>query len=382
MTRVLRWWRGLSGPTRFRVYSRGALQISILSLVAALVVAAPSLLVATVAILSGIVTVVAVEAYPGLSGWPSDTRHRRWIRVGATAVLLALWVYCVVDSRTAASTDESAQGLVAGGLVVMLWVLAIGSSLRHRWPALAAASAVTAVAFTGLDSDALKYGLILFVVGAFVDTTVRLTLWTLNVVDELEAAKEVEARLRVAEERVRFARDLHDVVGRGFSAIAVKSELAATLVNAGATERAATEMNEVKALAVESMGQMRALVRGYRDIDLESEIAGARSLLAAAGCVLDVAGAPELVPAELHQAAAWIVREGTTNIVKHSTATNATLSLGGAGLALTNNGVSAVQRAQGAGLAGLTERLAAVGATLTTETTSDGFTLVARWENT
>jgi len=201
----------------------------------------------------------------------------------------------------------------------------------------------------------------------------------LRIVDDLEAAKDVGAELRLAEERLRFARDLHDVVGRGFSAIAVKSELAATLLRSGAADRAGTEITEVKALAVESMKEMRQLVRGYRDIDLAGEVAGARSLLSATGCTLLVEGDLDKVPARLHEVAAWVVREGTTNVVKHSSATSATLAFGAVGMSLRNDGVTGATKER-SGLRGLAERLAAYGAGLETATSDGQFVLDVRWE--
>ncbi|MET0447345.1 MAG: histidine kinase, partial [Aeromicrobium sp.] len=215
-------------------------------------------------------------------------------------------------------------------------------------------------------------------IGVFVVGLTHLTLWGLRMVDDIERTKDVEAELQLAEERLRFARDLHDVVGRSFSAIAVKSELAATLSRTGDADRATAEMNEVKAIAVESMEEMRTLVRGYRDIDLEGEVAGARSLLSATGCRLVVEGDPAKVPSHLHEVAAWVVREGTTNIVRHSSATTATLSLGAAGMVLRNDGARG-ETNERSGLLGLAERLAAHGATLDTTASGDEFTLEITW---
>lgn len=207
----------------------------------------------------------------------------------------------------------------------------------------------------------------------------RATVWTVQIVQELERSRQSEADLKVAEERLRFARDLHDVVGRAFSVIAVKSELAATLSRSGDT-RAATEMEEVRALAVSSMEETRAVVRGYRDIDLGSEVAGARALLSAAGCRLAIIGDAAQVPTGLHQAAAWVVREGTTNIVRHSSAASATLMLGPSGMSLRNDGVVGPPAAQ-SGLRGLSERLSAVGAAVTTVARGDEFILDVQWEH-
>ena len=124
---------------------------------------------------------------------------------------------------------------------------------------------------------------------------------------------------------------------------------------------------------------MRALVRGYRDIDLREEVAGARSLLSAVECVLVVEGDPAAVPARYHDVAAWVVREGTTNIVEHSAATSATLILGTAGMSLRNNRPHTTL-GERSGLRGLAERLEPVGATLEAGLDSGEFVLEIHWE--
>ncbi|WP_415847290.1 sensor histidine kinase, partial [Tsukamurella strandjordii] len=152
------------------------------------------------------------------------------------------------------------------------------------------------------------------------------------------------------------------------------------LVRAGAADRAATEMDEVKSLAVTSMEEMRSLVRGYRDVDLAGEVAGARSLLAAAGCRLTVTGSPDDVPTRFHETAAWVVREGTTNIVKHSTASAAELTLRADGLELRNDGAPDAPSGAPSGLAGLAERVHTVGAQLRTTGEAGDFVLAVTWE--
>ena len=84
---------------------------------------------------------------------------------------------------------------------------------------------------------------------------------------EAERAREVETRLAVAEERLRFGRDLHDVLGRNLSVISLKSELAVQLARRGRPE-AVEQMIEVQRIAQESQREVRAVVRGYREADL------------------------------------------------------------------------------------------------------------------
>lgn len=213
--------------------------------------------------------------------------------------------------------------------------------------------------------------------------TMRLSVWSLEVIRELDAARQVSARLAVAEERLRISRDMHDVVGRALSAVAVKSELAAALARRG-DPRAADEMDSVRALAQESQREVRGVVAGYRAADLATELAGARSVLRAAGIRARVVGDVPPLSASQAEALAWVVRESVTNVVRHSEAGECVLRLdvedGTAVLRVTNDGVgdAVVATSGGNGLAGLRERLAAVGGTLDVDRADGRFTLTAR----
>ncbi|MFD3463241.1 sensor histidine kinase [Nocardia fluminea] len=378
--RATAWWHDLSGSAKFRLYSRVTFQAAIVVLVVALAIAADSVWSVLAIVIGGIAAMGAVEAQPDFATVPGVVA-RPWTLPVAAATLIALWVTSgiVVRLATDEATDDGARAVgVSAALLALFSVIPFA---RHKWWILVGLSAATPLVVSAKSLSLGREGAVtLLLTGVFAIVLTRLTAWGLGVVDELERAKGVEAQLQVAEERLRFSRDLHDVVGRGFSAVAVKSELAVALSRSGDTDRAVAEMEEVRTLAVESMGQMRTLVRGYRNIDLRGEVAGARSLLSAAGCELVVEGDAAKVPTAFHEVAAWVVREGTTNIVEHSAATRATLTLGGAGMSLRND------RPQGSigersGLRGLGERLDAVGATLDIVATADEFILEIHWEN-
>ncbi|WNB84666.1 sensor histidine kinase [Cellulomonas sp. ATA003] len=213
----------------------------------------------------------------------------------------------------------------------------------------------------------------------------RLSVWMLGVVWEQERSRTVHARLAVAEERLRFSRDLHDVVGRTLSAIAVKSELAAELARRG-QDGAVDQMTEVRELAQDSLREVRGVVSGLRTPDLAAELAGARSVLRSAGIDTRVIGEDARLPDAVQQAVAWVVREAVTNVVRHAHARRCTIDLDVAGdggdaravLTVTNDGVPAGPAGTpGSGLIGLTERLAQVGGTLATDAGGDRFTLRA-----
>jgi two-component system sensor histidine kinase DesK len=194
---------------------------------------------------------------------------------------------------------------------------------------------------------------------------------------EIDASRTVQARLAVAEERLRFARDFHDVLGRNLTLIAVTSDLAAGLARRGDPD-AVDKMLQVRSLAHESAREVREVVTGYRAADLDTELAGARSVLRAAGITTRIIGDSSCIPADAQTALAWVLREATTNVIRHSNATTCTIELGsqtrtepGAPsvtvLRVRNDGTPSpdAEHQPGHGLAGLRERMTALGGHLT-----------------
>jgi len=187
---------------------------------------------------------------------------------------------------------------------------------------------------------------------------------------ELRLARNEIARLAVSEERLRFARDLHDLLGHSLSLIALKSELAARLASA-APDRAATEMHDVQSVARTALQEVREAVAGYRQPTLESELQSAGEILEAAGVVFECDGEIAALPPVLEAALSWTVREGVTNVIRHSRAQRCAIRLtrdaSHVGLEVIDDGLgephtafqSAAERT-GSGLKGLAERVAAL----------------------
>ncbi|WP_433654483.1 histidine kinase [Nocardia sp. CA-128927] len=379
LSRWTAWWDELSGPAKYRLYTRLTLQGGLVAVIAVMAITAHASWSVAGIVLAGIGAMVAVEVQPEFS-LSAGAVSRRWALPGAVAVLAGVWLIAGITARLATSDPTIQEAfLVSIGAAALAMYSVVWFVLRKWWVVLGL-SVATGLLLGSSPVTGLIAAAVTFLAGSLVVATTLLTVWGMRVVEELDRAKAVEAELQVAEERLRFARDLHDIVGRGFSAIAVKSELAAVLSRSGKSDRAAAEMDEVKTLAVESMGQMRKLVRGYRGIDLRGEVAGARSLLSAVGCRLVVEGDPAKVPARFHEVAAWVVREGTTNIVEHSSATSAVLALGDAGMSLRNDCPHGLP-GEHSGLRGLAERLAPIGATLDVDASPDEFILEIHWEN-
>lgn len=206
--------------------------------------------------------------------------------------------------------------------------------------------------------------------------TNRLWVWIYRLAVQAHEGREAHARLAVAEERLRFARDLHDLVGHQLSAIAVKTELAVRLSDAD-TSAARAEMTEVNALTRKALRELRQAVRGYRELDLPAELESVRSVLEAAGVRCELRLPHRELPAGVGPVFAYAVREAVTNVLKHSCATFCDITLRftteEAALLVRNDGVVRRQAADlGSGLPGLGERLAAVGGELTAHPTADG----------
>ncbi|MGW2816731.1 sensor histidine kinase [Streptomyces sp. NPDC001415] len=212
--------------------------------------------------------------------------------------------------------------------------------------------------------------------GTYVLMVSRCGAWTLSVLWESDRARETEGRLAVAEERLRFGRDMHDVLGRNLAVIALKAELAVQLAQRGRPE-AVAQMVEVQRIAQESQKEVREVVRGYREADLGVEIEGARGVLEAAGIGCDYSGPSDGLTVEVQSALGWVVREATTNVLRHGDARSVAIKLAvaerTATLVVENDGVpERPNTAPGSGLAGLRERLSALGGTLEAGPAGDG----------
>ena len=185
-------------------------------------------------------------------------------------------------------------------------------------------------------------------------------------VAELRAAREELARRAVAEERLRFARDLHDLLGHSLSLITLKNELAGKLLP-GAPERAAREVREAEEVARRALREVREAVSGYRQPTLGEELIGAREMLAAAGIACRIESGAGPLPRPVDALLAWAVREGVTNVIRHSHARRCSIRTargdGAVTAEVSNDGRGsppARKAAGGSGLAGLAERVADV----------------------
>ncbi|MGI8447230.1 MAG: histidine kinase [Streptosporangiaceae bacterium] len=133
----------------------------------------------------------------------------------------------------------------------------------------------------------------------------------------VEARNEI-TRLALAEQRNKFGRDLHDILGHSLTVVAVKAELAGRLTSLD-PQRAETEIADVERIARQALADVRAAAAGYREVTLAGELASARTALAAADIEADLPDQDlSSIPRPRQELFGWAVREGVTNVVRHS----------------------------------------------------------------
>ncbi|MCF2126713.1 histidine kinase [Strepomyces sp. STD 3.1] len=392
------WWRRKNTPEKVETYTRwsfhffgvceiGGIGLSTYGQVGPGLATVLSLMVVVHAAVCMATASRALDWTLGRRPWPA----RRLWTLGAVTALLAIAAMALVEHGPRGSeADSAALGVFVGVQGFGVGVLALGVHDRRRRVmglvvGFSAGAGLVAFALGLSWLAALITACALVVGGAFLAFTAVFSVWLLKAVYALDEARETRARLAVAEERLRFGRDLHDVMGRNLAVIALKSELAVQLSRRGRPE-AVEQMIEAQRIAQESQREVRDVVRGYREVDLEVELAGARGVLSAAGIVAEVTGETSGLPAEVQSALGWVVREATTNVLRHGDAKRVAVAVrkseGRVVLTVENDGVldgtgpsadaDAPAGAGGSGLAGLRERLSVVDGTLEAGTVRKG----------
>ncbi|MFI6793044.1 sensor histidine kinase [Nonomuraea sp. NPDC050383] len=289
-------------------------------------------------------------------------------------------------------------GLWSFGPATMVSIVAMFLPGHRRWLLIAAAAAVAALlgGVTAVVAERPVAFAAAFPAGLVILTgwvTLGM-LWAWDVAERLEAARGLAAEVAVKDERLRFAADLHDIQGHHLQVIALKSELAARLARTD-PERAAGEMDAVRLLATDALRDTRAVVQGYRRVTLEEELANATSVLAAAGIDAQMDPVPSAgrLPASGRHLLGLVIREATTNVLRHSQARHAEIGCriagGQASLEVSNDGApgpdtgtgpasSPPARGTGTGLRTLASRIEAAGGALTWRQDGDRFVVAAR----
>jgi two-component system, NarL family, sensor histidine kinase DesK len=326
-------------------------------------------------ILAVAVTQAAALYCAATPAWAGAAR-RRYVVAFLVAALVSVPMVAPVGSRGAEGWETWAW----------LGAAVIGSvPLLMRAVPAAAISGLTAVisasvgAWTGGSPAA--YLLIAVGVGLGVLTAHGLPVVLWGLVLEARDGREARARLAATEERLRFARDVHDLLGHHLSVIALKAELAERLATVDG-ERAGREAGEVRALAAAAIAEMRAVVHGYRAVDLDAQVEAIAQVLRSSGVCCTVSGEAGALPTAVAAGLTATVREASTNVLRHSSARWCTIEIVRSAdevrMSVANDGAGdAAPDTHSSGLQGLADRLAESGGRLHTTVAGGVFTVDA-----
>lgn len=181
----------------------------------------------------------------------------------------------------------------------------------------------------------------------------------------------MEAELAALRERERIAQDLHDLLGHTLTTIAVKSELAARLLDAN-SERARSEIIEIRDAARITLRDVRAAVAGMHVTTVHQELARARSALSAADIRLLVEGEPPELDQAAHAALGLALREAVTNIIRHSDAETAHIRFAPEGVLIIEDDGQGGDLNAGTGLMGMRRRIESLGGEMEIESGKSG----------
>ncbi|WP_433419451.1 sensor histidine kinase [Microtetraspora malaysiensis] len=311
--------------------------------------------------------------------------HPAWA-VALTLGLAALTAVLGVVTRVVPDDRESHWLLAFGALVVLAlglvastgpeWAVNVAwatsaagwSRRKHTKPLILGIGAVTGMLVLAHGADAgqtLILTAFVLLIGMFSAQARR----SAELIDELRRTRRELARLAVLEERNRIARDLHDLVGHSLSVVAVKTELARRLLPVD-KERTDAELKDIDATVRRALSEVRQAVTSYRQPTLAAELSSAVQAAEAAGIACTVR-APDTwdLPVPVEGLLAWTVREGITNVLRHSGASSCVITVSAdpsVSVEVADDGSGAPDGGRpGNGLAGLSERARALGGSLT-----------------
>ncbi|MFD6444595.1 histidine kinase [Promicromonospora sp. NPDC060204] len=307
----------------------------------------------TVALVVGVVAaVVAMER------WTADDLAR--VALPCLAASAVVWLF---------------GALVAGSSTAFYGIGVVGSLVvpqlpRHRVAATLGLALFIAAAGASrllVTTDDVVRDLVTYVIvptGVFVLAT-ALLYGNQRYLDLMKETRDREAELAVAQERIRFASDLHDIQGHTLHVVKLKTVLAQKLVH-GDADRAQEELREIHALVADTIAQTKNLAHGQRRLNLSAELENAKNLFEAAGIDVRVDRVAEADPrtAEL---LGQVLRETTTNILRHAQASLVRITLSGSGIDIVNDGARDGPPPALSGLSALRQRVAEDGGELTVE---------------
>lgn len=294
--------------------------------------------------------------WSAVTPWASVSRHRRTQALFVTAAVLSVPLVAPVGAEEWATWAWLGASVI--GTAPLLW----------RWSTVAwvgVGTTLMSVAVAQIvGGDWVTYAAVTLGIGAGLMALNWAPFWLWELLVRAEVAHQAGAKAAAAQERNRFGRDVHDVLGNDLTVIALKAELAARTV-ASDPASSARESEEVRALAEAALGRMRTSLSASREVDIQDELAEMERVLSAAGLRCDVdAHLVELSP-QVAGALSMVIKETTTNVLRHSDATWCRVQLeqdgGRIRIAMTNDRpLRNRSMTSGTGLVGLRERLGAV----------------------
>lgn len=202
--------------------------------------------------------------------------------------------------------------------------------------------------------------------------------WTMQVMNELDNAHRVQTELALYQEKFRFAADLHDIQGHTLHVVKMKTALAQKLLNDSPVV-ADRELEDVRGLLTETISQAKSLAYGQRRLTLYGELENAKNLLEATGASVSVYRSANDLPVEYEEAASLVLRETTTNILRHSDATQVKISVGSSGVSIINDGIPDDEARKLSGLYDLQQRISDSGGELIAQRDNNRFLTEVRF---
>ena len=346
---------------RMRIYTTSSLAIIVL-LYCGVAVQQTQTLWLLVALLGTTIIVTAYAFY-----W--EKAAPLWLTITAFVTSLGVWIATVVISELPTSIFL---------LAVTTSIYAFGGGYPHWQRAAAVGIAAGGIPLIVAKIVEPESNILPWLIGCALAFALALGLFGLNryafnLYLEIDDARRLAADLAVAEERYRFAADLHDIQGQTLHVIKLKTQLADRLLDRDPAA-AHEHLREAGELIAQTLAGTRSLAFGERTVSSASELANSEALLAAAGIDYTVTGS--LAAGEHDDLFGLVVREATTNILRHAQASRVSVALSPGAVTITNNGSPSSQRSL-SGLARLGERFAAVGGSLATSSNDGTFVTTA-----
>lgn len=331
-------------------------------------------LVLLVVLINGGLTALTIER---TSAFSTTSRPLGKLYPGAIAVNLLCWAISI--GLLAAQRAPHLTGSIGGLSVFLLFSFAFVLSIhiKHAYLIVVALSVITAsvVRHPKLDHPIyiIAFALVLVLLS-------KVSVWSVSIVKELYRTRELQSQLKIQEERLRFAQELHDSLGQRLAAMSLKTQLAISLHRKDA-DRTDDELRDIEKLVRLMRTDLHQVVTGYRTLHPNSELEDASSLLRKANIAVTVTGHPQDIPKSCQQTAAWFIREATTNVMKHSNASNVNVTFSEHAVSITNDGVARNFGPLG-GIQALQERAKQIGGTISLIHQNNQCTATLSWKGT